>query len=401
MVYWVLAARYYPAEAVGLNAAAISTMMFLSGIAQLNLMSALIRFIPNAGRATGRLVGYAYLLSSVVAASAGLIFALSIGAWPALQGFLGASPWLIFGFILTSIISCIFTLQDSVLTGLRQTVWIPIENMLFAVAKIALLIIFANSSQRYGIFASWSIPVAISLLPVNLLIFRWLIPQHVQSTKSVASPIVLPQIGRYVIGNFFGSVFALISSTLLPAIVTYQAGATANAYFYQPWLIAGAVQFISVNMATSLTVEAAADQTKLAAYVRRSFLHTARMLVPIVLIVLYAAPFILSIFGSSYATEGSDLLRLLTLSSIPNIIVTMYIGFARVQHHNIGIVVTQGVLCVLVLGLSYLLMPIYGITGVGLACLVSQSIVALILVFTQLRSVLHAIHSNVPSPDRL
>src|ERR687886_313238 len=53
-LYWVLAARCYAAETVGLNAAAISTLLLLSGIAQLNLSTALIRFVPIAGPMTPR-----------------------------------------------------------------------------------------------------------------------------------------------------------------------------------------------------------------------------------------------------------------------------------------------------------------------------------------------------------
>src|ERR687885_2667573 len=63
VVYWTLAARLYTPEAVGLNAAAISAMMFLAGVSQLNLMSALVRFIPTAGVRTQRLIVSAYLLS--------------------------------------------------------------------------------------------------------------------------------------------------------------------------------------------------------------------------------------------------------------------------------------------------------------------------------------------------
>lgn len=74
MVYWVLAAHLYSAEIVGLNSAAISAMMFLAGIAQLNLTSALIRFIPGAGASTRRLVVGAYGLSALVALAVGLIF---------------------------------------------------------------------------------------------------------------------------------------------------------------------------------------------------------------------------------------------------------------------------------------------------------------------------------------
>src|SRR3979411_1237239 len=65
--YWILAARMYKTADVGLNSASISAMLFLAGVSQLNLMSALLRFLPGAGRATMRFLAYAYLISVSVA----------------------------------------------------------------------------------------------------------------------------------------------------------------------------------------------------------------------------------------------------------------------------------------------------------------------------------------------
>lgn len=41
--YWIVAARTAPAAAVGRDSTAMSVMLFLAGVAELNLMSTLIR----------------------------------------------------------------------------------------------------------------------------------------------------------------------------------------------------------------------------------------------------------------------------------------------------------------------------------------------------------------------
>jgi len=74
--YWVVAAHSYSAEYVGLNSAAISAMMLIAGIAQLNLSSALIRFVPLAGRSTRRVILGSYLVSIAVAGVLGVVFLL-------------------------------------------------------------------------------------------------------------------------------------------------------------------------------------------------------------------------------------------------------------------------------------------------------------------------------------
>ena len=92
--------------------------------------------------------------------------------------FLASSPLFALWFVLATMAWCIFTLQDSVLAGMQQAIWVPIENTIFAVAKIALLLLFAWPAARYGIFASWTIPGAAVLLPISYLIFRRLLPRH-------------------------------------------------------------------------------------------------------------------------------------------------------------------------------------------------------------------------------
>src|SRR5437588_13097426 len=52
LFYWIIAAKTYSAHAVGLNSALISSMMFLAGIASLNLPNILVRFLPGSGTRT-------------------------------------------------------------------------------------------------------------------------------------------------------------------------------------------------------------------------------------------------------------------------------------------------------------------------------------------------------------
>src|SRR5512142_2320286 len=76
--YWAIAANLYKTEDVGLNSAAISVMIFLSGIAQLNLQEAMIRFVPLTGRHTIRFVLYSYVIVLALSAGAGVVFCLGI-----------------------------------------------------------------------------------------------------------------------------------------------------------------------------------------------------------------------------------------------------------------------------------------------------------------------------------
>jgi O-antigen/teichoic acid export membrane protein len=376
LLYWSLATRLYSATDVGLGAALLSAMTLAAGVAQLSLVSVMNRYLPRAGGASLRLVGGAYALSLTAGALSALAFALLAPIWSPALAFLGERPGWLFWFVAATMSWCIFTLQDSVLAGLRQTLWIPLENTLFSLAKIALLLLFAASLPGAGIFASWTIPGALVLLPVNLLIFRRLLPRHREATRAIAEPLAPRTLAAYAASNYLGSLVSLAATTLLPLVVVNRLGAEANAYFAQPWLIASSLQLVAGNVSISLTVAAASEPGRLRSYAARAFRQCARLLLPLALLIIAGAPFLLQVFGPEYAARGSLLLRLLALGALPNMVVMLAISVARVQGRGGEIVAIQLALSALVLGLSLLLIGPYGISGVGLAYLLGQSLVA-------------------------
>src|SRR4029078_9627718 len=80
-IYWILAGRLYSPATVGRNAAVISALVFLSGLAQLNLRPVLGRFVPVAGRSPARFVLLAYGATATVAFAAASVYLLSSDIW--------------------------------------------------------------------------------------------------------------------------------------------------------------------------------------------------------------------------------------------------------------------------------------------------------------------------------
>jgi O-antigen/teichoic acid export membrane protein len=379
LLYWAIAARFYGTEAVGLNSMAISVMIFMSGIAQINLQETMIRFIPQAGKKTLRLVVSAYALVIGLSIITGIVFCLGVALWSPALAFLISSPDTILWFTCAIIFWSLFVVEDSVLVGLRQALWIPLENAIFSVLKIGLLILLAAALPQTGIFMSWTVAVAVIIVPINFLIFRRLIPNHTATAHPTTTPIRMRQLSKYIAGNYVAALLSNMASALLPLIITQMAGAEANAHFYLAWIVAGALQIITANMATSLTVEAATNSANLAEYRRRALSGIARLLVPLVVLVIVFAPLILRLMGPSYLAEGTLLLQLLAVAAIPNLYTMLYIGLARVQNRIAGIIAVYGANALFVLGLSTLLLPSLGISGVGFAWVISQTVIALAL----------------------
>jgi O-antigen/teichoic acid export membrane protein len=380
ILYWILAGRHYTTETVGLSSALISGMIFLSGVSQLSLMSALIRYIPGAGGATGRLVGFAYAVAIASAAVLSLITIAGSRAWGGSSSVFNVPPGFEIWIVISTMAWSIFNLQDSVLTGLRDAVWVAVENIVFAAAKIVLLVLLVKTMPQDGIFASWMIPAAVMILPINGLIFRRLIPRHVKTNAAYTEPVIPGEVVSFIAGNFLGSLFLLASTRLLPVIVTEQLGARAGAFFFLPWSIANSLKLIVTNMAMSLTVEGSRDRKELGTRMVRFLASLSAVMIPAVFILFLGAPYILNLSGGSYAAEGTTLFRLLALSVLPAILSAVLISIARVRNQTATIAFGQALFCVLVLGLSAALLKPFGITGVGYAFLAGETIVAAILI---------------------
>ena len=171
--------------------------MFVGGLTALNVI--LIRFIPQTGRRTGRLVLASYAAGAAAAVLIALGFLLTLRAVAESFAHLrGVDPGL--WFLGMALAWNIFTQQDAVFTGLRRAHWVPIENAAFGIAKMALLVAFAGLLPGQGVVLSWMLPVLVSLVPVNVFIFRRLIPAHVRETDGRGPRPTGAEIGRYMGG---------------------------------------------------------------------------------------------------------------------------------------------------------------------------------------------------------
>lgn len=382
VAFWALAARSYSAHVVGISAAAVSAIALVSGVCSLGLSAVLVRYLPVAGAATRPLIVRSYAITIALSLAIGVVVAFTSDLWSPSMGFLNEGLWPL-GFALAVAAMTTFTLQDSVLTGLHGAAWIPLENTLYAVAKLVLLVAIAGLLPFAGPFVAWNAPLIPAIVFVNYLIFRRLIPKMPTDGGLERRKVI-----AMAAGNYGGNLFGLLGNMYLPILVANQTSATEAAYFYVPWMISISVELVALNMMTSLTVEAALDMPRLRQLSRRALAHSMRLVVPVAALTALLAPYGLLLFGSEYADEGTDLLRLLALGAIPNVIVALGTGVARIEHRGWIVTAVQGFQFVFVVVLSAALLPSVGITAVGFAWTGCQFLLAAALLATILRPLL-------------
>ncbi|MEV6206732.1 hypothetical protein [Kitasatospora sp. NPDC051914] len=371
--FWIFATRWYSVETVGRSSAALSVAGLLSGLGRFNLGDVLVRFVPVAGRHTRWLVLRCYGVSAGVSGLAAVGFLLLVPWISPELGFL-RNPVLAGSFIVATAGYSIFVLQDGALTGLRHPGFVLGENALFNVVKAGLLAGCAALAIGTGILLSWSLALIVSIAVTNLVLFRRAVPAH-QRADTAGAP--RPQrVLRYATADYVGKVAGVATGTAVPLIVLNRLGAEQTAYYSLAYIIASTFYVAVASMGGSLVVEGAHHPERLAEHGRRMLRHAGLLVAAATAVVVAAAPWLLLPFGAAYSAQGTTVLRLMALSALPNVVLGIAIEVARVRRELRRLVALQIAFSVLVVVLVVGLLPVLGLTGVGLAWLIAACALA-------------------------
>jgi O-antigen/teichoic acid export membrane protein len=375
LLYWVVAARLFDHATVGLNSTAVSAMTLLGTAAHLNLGNAMLRFVPIAGPFTRSLVRRCNAAALLAATTFGLVFVLGADLWASDLLEAAGRPALFLFFVLSTPIWTLFVLQDSTLPAIGRATAVPVKNLVFSVLKIVLLGVAAWLGTTSGIAVSWVIGTALCAVGVSLWLARAMPPGPDPGTRAEA-PVSMRDVAGFIRYDYAGNVCWQSAVFGLPLVVLALAGPENAATYNIVSQIAMALYLVVNGMGQSLLAHNAADPAGLRAAVRSMVVKALTLLVPAVVVIAPGSYLVLSLFGPEYASSGALLLALFSLSAIPNVITQTTVWTARVQRKGVVQVALPATLAALVIGGTCLLIPIFGITGAGMAWLGAQTLLA-------------------------
>lgn len=374
LVFWLLAARLHTAEELGRGAALITTLTVLGNVAQFSFGNVLNRFLPNSGSYATRLILLAYGIGATSALFFAIFFLLLIKSFFPPLSFLIEDWWIAAWFLLSTVVWTLFLLEDSVLAGLRQTVWVPITNTIYALTKIIILVALAGTAiAEFGPFAAWTMPVFAIVAGVNFLVIRKVVKKS--AAHAPGNVFSFDKMARFFGWDYVGTLAMMAAIGLAPLLILNVSGAAANANYHIAWTIAYSLYLIGRSMSISLLVEGSASQKRLPQLAADALLHTMLLMIIGVVVVVALAPVIMALFGPSYAAEATPVLRVLALACLPWGVTTIYLASARARGNMAAVATVQVTTFLLVIGLSWLLLERHGILGMGLAWLIAHSLV--------------------------
>ena len=389
MAFWLFAARLYAPAVVGANSSVISAMMFLAGVAQLNLMSAVLRFVPTAGAGACRLIARFYGVSMGMSALAATVFLLGLRTWaPGLVPFL--SSWTdALSFLLATTAWTLFVLHASTLVAVGRAGAATITNQCFNLAKLVLLLGFAVVLPTTGIWFSWTVAMGAAVAGALWFFAARAYPSFARARQDFPAEVPsLRELVRYV-GPDYGAAIAWIAATTLVPILVLNLTDPAHAgVFALVWSMCFVLFSIPASFGQSLVAHGTLELDRLEERHRKVLAYSLAMVgLPVAVLVAFA-PLILRLFGPWYVEQGTTTLRLLALSALPNCVVALTVSRARVHRRMAVVVGTMVALSGIVLGVTRVAVPVLGIDGGGLAWLLGEVVVAAAIGLGRLPSML-------------
>jgi O-antigen/teichoic acid export membrane protein len=381
-VFWIVAARLYTTDVVGIASAIISVAALLETICFLGLGYGLIRFLQSSTDPI-KLINSSLTLTGLLSLAAAGIFIVGLNIWSPSLSIIRENPFYMVIFLLYVPMLVLDDLTDHIMIGKRRAMFSFAHILIFNISRLALLVLLVVFSRSFGIVGSWSAATLIALLISLFLLLPRAQPGYrlcfVVDKKEFSGVL------NFSFLNYLSDLFWSVPGLVLPIIVLNLLGAKSNAYFYMAWTMSSILTMIPMGVSVSLLAEGAYDETKLKTHVKSSLKMITILLIPAAVIIWFLANQLLRLYGGLYAENAVTLLRWLVIAAFPSAINIVYFNIKRVQKIMKPVIILTAFMAFIAISVSYLLLPRLGINGVGIAWLSAQSAIAIVVVFWDLR----------------
>jgi O-antigen/teichoic acid export membrane protein len=330
-VYWWVAARSFPSEAVGAASAAISAMTLIGTLGMFGMGTLLISELPRAKSGQWSLISTCVLVAATVSAVGALVYVvLSLFVIHGLRASLG-SP---LGTVLLVVAICLngaMLVLDEGLVGLLAGHLQLLRNAYFAVGKLVMIVILALlpvAVTGSSVLATWVAGMVLSLVFISV------------SLRSRGAGPIRPRLSairglaRQAMDHNLLNVALFLPRICLPLVVTSVVSTRATAAFYTAWMVVAFLAMIPGSIATTLFAVASGDSAALRAKVRIGLVIALGLGIPLSSgIALLARP-IMGLFGESYAATAGAALSILAPTYAAGVMRQFYVTISRLSRRT-------------------------------------------------------------------
>jgi len=376
--FWIINARLYSTEQVGIATTLISIVTLISTFSLLGLNSGIVRYLSTSKRKNQK-INTSFALVALASTLIALIYLIFINKFSPKLLFVKENVFFAILFVLFVVFSSLNIISENVFIAYRSSKYILIKNTISSFVKLVLPIVLI-SLGAYGIFTSVGVAIIVGfVLSLIFLVFKF---EYL--IKPTINCEVVKRMAKFSLGNYVAGFIGGLPVLILPIIILNNLGAKFSAYFYMDMMIVNLLYIIPSAISQSLFAEGSYSGTKLKEHLKKALAINFLILIPVIIITFFFGKYILIAFGKQYSEEGFMLLQLLAISSIFISINSIFGSILRVKHKIKELIIISFIGALLILGLSYFLIS-KELLGIGIAWIIGNMVVSGIYLAFSLR----------------
>jgi O-antigen/teichoic acid export membrane protein len=373
-VFWQLVARLYRPAEVGTASAIWGAVMLVAGLAGLGIDNSILRFLP-ASEAPHRLLRTAFTLGIGAAFVLGAAYLAGLPLWSPSLLFLRQHPLVVLAFLVVAAMETARKVAKTTCVARRRSDYAFLHVTALNVGRLVFAAALAGLGTR-GLVLSMAGANALALGIALFWFLRWvepgfrLRPGWSWSDLGVMMP--------YAFANHIATLLAQASQTVMPIMTLEVLGPEASGHAYIAWQLGGALLSPILALSGSALVEASNAPEELPTYLAKATTMGAVLTLGPSLALALAAPWVLGLFGASYAAAATNLIRWMALATPFVVVAQLTDTYLRVKRSVVALAGLNILTAVTTLGGAALLMPLVGIEAWGIGWCVGNVIVAVV-----------------------
>ena len=369
--FWIINARLYSAEQVGIGTTLISIMTLISSFSLLGLGNSLIKYLPTSDKKNEK-INTSFTLVGLTSIFISIFFLVFLKTFSPRLLFVRENIIFSLLFILFIVFTSLNAISENVFIAYRSSKFVLIKNTISSIVKL-ILPIFLVALGAYGIVVSMGIAIAIAFL-VSLV---FLILRFNYSPKPIIDRIVVKRMTKFSLGNYVAGFIGGLPAMVLPILITNSIGAKFSAYFYMDMMIANLLYIIPSATSQALFAEGSYSEIELKVHLKKAIKIISIIIIPAIIVTFLFGKYILLAFGKEYSSEGVIFLQILAISGIFISINCIGNSIFYIKHRIKLIILVNFIGASIILSLSIIFIH-NNLLGIGVGWMLGQGIISVI-----------------------
>lgn len=373
-LFWIIVARLFTEDDIGIATALISTSTLLISLSSLGLNTSLIKYLPKSENKS-QLISSSLLFIIISTCIFSILFVFLTPYLSPKLIIIKDNILIIITYVIFVIFLSLNSLIESIFIAFRATKFILIKNIILSLLKLILPVIMV-AFGAFGIFSAASISTMSAVLIAIIFLKFYFSIDFVFNVNQE----LIKKMSYFSAGNYVTNFLYQAPLLLMPILILNKLSSIYSAYFYINTMILNFIIIIPIAITQVLLAEGSYDDTGLIKHTKKAIVINYLLLLPSVVIICTLGSNILHFFGKNYALESFKFLQLIAISTIFMSLTHFANSLLRIRNNIKTLFLLNLFGSLIVLASSYKMIS-GGLLGVGVGWLSGQIIFGVLSIF--------------------